>query len=54
MGKKWQYLWCNQTFQGINATKALAHTLGNKGMHTKSFYVAKEKAHTIIYQELQN
>ena len=23
--KNWQLLWCNQTFQGINATKALAH-----------------------------
>ena len=22
--KNWQCLWCNQTFQGINATKALA------------------------------
>ena len=28
--KNWQCLWCNQTFQGINATKALAHVLGKK------------------------
>ena len=52
--KNWQYLWCNQTFQGINATKALDHVLGKKGMHIKSCYVAKEKAHTTRYQELQN
>ena len=31
--KNWQCLWCNQTFQGINATKALAHVLGKKDMH---------------------
>ena len=23
--KNWQCSWCNQTFQGINATKALVH-----------------------------
>ena len=34
--KNWQCLWCNQTFQGINATKALAHVLGKKGMYIKS------------------
>ena len=39
--KNWQCLWCDQTFQGINATKALAHVLGKKGMHIKSCYVAK-------------
>ena len=48
--KNWQCLWCNQTFQGINATKALAHVLGKKGMHIKSCYVAKDKAHTTRYQ----
>ena len=26
--KNWQCLWCNQCFQGINDTKALAHVLG--------------------------
>ena len=41
-------------FHRINTTKALTHVLGNKGMHIKSFYVAKEKAHVTIYQELQN
>ena len=38
--KNWQFLWCNQTFQGINATKALTHVLGKKGMHIKSLHVA--------------
>ena len=52
--KNWQCLWCNQTFQGINATKALAHVLGKKGMHIKICYVAKDKSQTTRYQDLQN
>ena len=48
--KNWQCLWCNQTFHRINATKALAHVLGKKGMHIKSFFVAKDKSHTTRYQ----
>ena len=52
--KNWQYLWCNQTIQGINATKALARVLGTKDIHIKSCYVAKEKSHTTRYQELHN
>ena len=52
--KNWQCSWCNQCFQGINATKALARVLGNKGMHIKSCYVAKDKAHTTRHQELQH
>ena len=52
--KNWQYLWCNQSFQGITATKDLAHVLGKKGMHTKSCYVNKDKYHTARYQELQH
>ena len=50
----WQCLWCNQTFQGINATKALDRVLGKKGMHIKSCYFLKDKAHKIRYQELHN
>ena len=53
-GKNWQCLWCNQCFQGINATKALAHVLGKKGVNIKSCYVAKDKYHTTRYQELQH
>ena len=41
-------------FQGINATKALSHVFSKKGMHIKSCYVSKDKAHTKRYQELQN
>ena len=52
--KNWQCLWCNKSFQGINATKALSHVLGKKGMHIKSFYVDKDKAHTTRYQELHH
>ena len=52
--KNWQCLWCNQTFQQINGTKALAHVLGKKGMHIKSCYVAKYKAHITRYQELRH
>ena len=52
--EKWQCLWCNQSFQGINATKALARVLGKKGMNIKSCYVAKYKAHRTRYQELQH
>ena len=52
--KNWQYLWCNQSFQGIHSTKSLAHVLGKKGMCIKICYVAKEKAHTTRYQDLHN
>ena len=48
--KNWQCLWCNQNFQVINVTKALAHVLGKKDMHIISWYVAKGKAHTTRYQ----
>ena len=39
--KNWQCLWCNKICQGINATKALAHVLGNTCMYIKSFFVDK-------------
>ena len=32
---QWKCLWCDVTFQGINATKALAHVIGTKSMHIK-------------------
>ena len=38
--KNWQRLWCNKTFQGINATTDLSHVLGKKVIHIKSCYVA--------------
>ena len=49
-GKNWQWLWCNTSFQWINATKALAHVLGEKGMHIKSCCVPKDKSHITRYQ----
>ena len=30
--KNWKFLWCNQCYKGINATKALVNVLGKKGM----------------------
>ena len=30
---QWECLLCDVTFQGINATKALAHVIGTKSMH---------------------
>ena len=50
-GNKWQYLWCNKTFQRINATKALAGILGKKGVHIKICYVKLEKSH-IKYRKM--
>ena len=47
-------LWCNTSFQGINANKALDRVLGKKGMHIKSCYVTREKSHIIRYQELKH
>ena len=49
-----KFLWCNTIFQGINATKAIAHVLENKGMHIKSCYVPKEKYHITRYQKNQH
>ena len=50
----WKFLWYNKVFQGINATKALAPVMGNEGVHIKSCYVPKDKAHKRRYQELHN
>ena len=52
--KNWQWLWCNTRFQGISATQDFSEVLGKKGMHIKSFYVPKEKAHTTRYQEINH
>ena len=50
--KNWQFLWCNTSFQVINATKALAHVLGKKGVHIKSCYVPKKKSYNKIPKTL--
>ena len=47
-------LWCDIPFQGINATKALAHVLGIRIMHIKSFLTPFGKHHLSRYKELQN
>ena len=49
-----QYLWCTKKFQGINATKALDHVLGKKGMYINICYESMGKYHITRYQDLQN
>ena len=41
------------TFQGINATKALAHVIGTKCMHIKQCTSSIDQAHISRYKELQ-
>ena len=45
----WQCLWCNEKFQGNNASKDLAHVLGKRGMNIKSCYASMEKYHITRY-----
>ena len=35
---QWKCLWCDVTFQGINATKALARVIGNQKYAHKSMH----------------
>ena len=50
---QWKCLWCDVTFQGINATKALAHVIRTKCMHIKRCTASIDKAHISRYKELQ-
>ena len=50
---QWKCLWCDVTFQGINATKALAHIIGTKIMHIKRCTASIDQAHISRYKELQ-
>ena len=50
----WQCLWCNTSFQVINANKALVRVLGKNVKNIKICYVPQEKAHIRRYQELQH
>ena len=50
---QWKCLWCDFTFQGINATKALAHVIGTKCMHIKRCTASIDQAHISKYKELQ-
>ena len=50
---QWKCLWCDVKFQGINATKALAHVIGTKSMHIKRCTASIDQAYLSIYKELQ-
>ena len=50
---QWKCLWCDVTFQGINATKALAHVIGTKSMHIKRCTASIDQAYLSRYKELQ-
>ena len=50
---QWKYLWCDFTFQGINATKALSDFIGTKCMHIKRCTASIDQAHISRYKELQ-
>ena len=50
---QWKCLWCDVTFQGINATKALAHVIGTKIVHIKRYTASIDQAYLSRYKELQ-
>ena len=50
---QWKCLWCNFTFQGINATKALAHVIGTKCIHIKRCTYSIDQSHISRYKGLQ-
>ena len=50
---QWKCLWCEIIFQGINATKALAHVIGTKSMHIKQCTASIDQACLSRYKELQ-
>ena len=50
---QWKCLWCYVKFQGINATKSLAHVNGTKSMHIKRCTASIDQYHLSRYKELQ-
>ena len=50
---QWKCLWCDVTFQGINATKDLAHVIGTKSMHIKRCTASIDQVYLSGYKELQ-
>ena len=50
---QWKCLWCDFTFQRINATKSLAHVIGTKFMHIKRCTASIYQSHISRYKELQ-
>ena len=51
---RWKYLWCGVTFQGINASKALAHVLGVRSVYVKILNEAIDKSYLSRYKDIQN
>ena len=49
---QWKCLWCDVTFQGIDATKALALVIGTKIMHIKRCTASIDQAHLSRYKDL--
>ena len=50
---QWKCLWRDITFQGINATKYLAHVIGTKIMHIKKCTASIDQSHISRYKEWQ-
>ena len=50
---QWKCLWCDVTFQGINATTALARVIGTKSMHINQCTASIDQARISRYKELQ-
>ena len=50
---QWKWLWCNVTFQGINATKYLSHVIGTKSRHIKRCTASIDQAYLSRYKKLQ-
>ena len=48
---QWKCLSCDVTFQGLNATKVLAHVIGTKSMHISEAQIQLIK---IIYQDIRS
>ena len=42
---QWNSLWCDVTFQGIDATKSLARVIGTKIMHINRCTASIDQAH---------
>ena len=50
----WKCIWCDNTSQVINNTKALARVLGTKGIHINICFAAIYKACITRYKQLQH
>ena len=50
---QWKCLWCDIKFQGINATKYLAHVIGTKCMHINICRASIDQDYLSRYKQLQ-